>query len=755
LTQAEASRLLAARGPVRRPTASRSYSSIVRANLFTVFNAILAVAGALTLFYGNPQDALFLGILVANTAIGLTQEIRAKRALDRLTALVAPHGTAVRDGVARTLPVERIVVGDVLTVAPGDQIVADGTLLDASHLRVDESILTGESRLVEHSTGDALRSGSFAVEGNGAYRVTAVGEASYAGRLTGEARTFRHPRSPLELAINRLLYFLVAVMVPLTLVLGYALWHRHAQIHHAVTTAVAAVVTLIPEGLVLLASLTYAVAAVRMARRGALTQQLNAIESLASVDVLCLDKTGTLTEPSLRLIDFVGADEIKAALGTYAASAPARNATLAAIADAFPASAVRVEDELPFSSRTRFGGQRIGGIGYVLGAPEHFRLDGLAHEADEAASSGRRVLAFGRSEALEAERPRAEALVVLAEELRPEARATVDWFARQGVELKVLSGDRVETVASIAADAGIDGPVYDASQLPDDPASVQEIALKHAVFGRISPEGKRRVVESLRDQGRYVGMVGDGVNDVPALKGARLAIALGSGTQMTRSVADVVLVNGEFGAVPSMVDEGRKILRNVQRVAKLFVTKSVFAAVLILSIGVTPTAYPFLPRQMSLAASLTIGIPAFFLALAPSTGRYSPAGFLRELGRFAIPAGTAAGLAVLFSYLFSLNVLGVQIDVARTTAVTALVLVGLYFILALEAVGRRRSTAVTLLCVALLAAYVVVLLVPWLREFYALALPGPAVILPAVAGAAITLAALAVTDDRFIPGRPS
>ena len=250
-------------------------------------------------------------------------------------------------------------------------------------------------------------------------------------------------------------------------------------------------------------------------------------------------------------------------------------------------------------------------------------------------------------------------------------------------------------------------------------------------------------------------MVGDGVNDVPALKAARLAIALGSGTQMARSVADVVLVNGEFGAVPAMVKEGRKILRNVQRIAKLFVTKSAFAAFLILSIGLTSTAYPFLPRQLSLAATLTIGIPAFFLALAPSTGRYSPAGFLRELGKFAIPAGTAAGLAVLSSYLFALNVLGVRLEVARTTAVTALVLVGLYLMLALEAAGRRRSAAVSLLCALLFAGYIAILLVPLLRQFFALSSPGPAVILPAAAGASIVLAALAVTDDRFIPGRGS
>jgi magnesium-transporting ATPase (P-type) len=277
--------------------------------------------------------------------------------------------------------------------------------------------------------------------------------------------------------------------------------------------------------------------------------------------------------------------------------------------------------------------------------------------------------------------------------------------------------------------------------------------LGHSVFGRISPRDKRRVVEALCDAGWYVAMVGDGVNDVPALKAARLAIAQGTGTQMARTVADVVLVHGEFAAVPAMVAEGRKILRNVQRVAKLFVTKSAFAAFLVLSIGLTPTAYPLLPRQLTLAASLTIGIPGFFLALAPSTGRYSSKGFLRELARFALPAGTAAGLGVLSSYVFALNVLDLKLVAARTVAVTVVVLVGLYLILALEVAGRIRGAAVSTLCFLLLIGYALVLLVPFARDFFSLAAPNVAILAPALAGAAIAIAGLSALDDRFIPGR--
>jgi cation-transporting P-type ATPase E len=752
LTQREASQRLAqSGGKRRRRRSSRSYASIVRANVFTVFNLILAAAGAATLVFGEWQDALFLGVLVANATIGTAQEVRAKRALDRLSALVAPRATVVRDGEPMEVPVEEVVVEDLVRVGPGDQIVADGTLDRAEWLRLDESILTGESRLVERAAGEEIRSGSFVVEGVGEFVVTAVGGDSYAERLTGEARSFRHPRSPLERALNRLLFVLVAVLVPLGVILGYALWHRHAAVSSAVPTAVAAVVTLIPEGLILLASLTYAVAALRMARLGALAQQLNATESLASVDVVCLDKTGTLTQPRLRVVELIGPDDLAGRLGLYAASATTRNATLEAVAAAYPTDPAVVEEEVPFSSRQRFGGQRIGGVGYVLGAPEHFGLGDFAEDASRGAADGRRVLAFGTAADLEDPHPIARGLVLLAEDLRPETRETVAWLQQQGVELKVLSGDRPETVASIAHDAGITGAAADASQLPEDDEELRRLVVGTTVLGRIAPEDKRRVVEALRNAGRYVAMIGDGVNDVPALKAARLAIAQGSGTQMARAVADVVLVRSEFSAVPAMVAEGRKILRNVQRVAKLFVTKSAFAAFLILSVGLTPIAYPLLPRHLTLAASLTIGIPGFFLALAPSHGSFSSRGFLRALARFSLPAGTAAGLGVLSSYLFALNVLDLPVLEARTVATTTLVLVGLYLILALEAEGRRRSTAVGSLVLLLLAAYVVVLLIPSARDFFLLAPLSISIVLPAVGGALIAGLGLAALDPQFVP----
>ena len=760
LSEQEAARRLRARGPVRPPATSRSYASIVRANVLTVFNAILATFGALTLAFGDWRDALFLGVLVANTTIGIAQEVRAKRTLDRLALLVAPRATVVRDGARRELPPEELVEGDLVLVEAGDQLVADGRVVRATDLRLDEAILTGESEPVVRAVGEEVRSGAYVVEGSGACKVTAVGAGSYAHCLLGEARAFRHPRSPLELAVNRLLLALVGAVVVLGALLGWSLWHRDAGTGDAVATATAGVVSLVPEGLVVLVSLTYAVAAVRMGRRGVLAQQLNAIESLASADVICLDKTGTLTDAALRVAQTIPADGVAAAelerqLVRYGAAATLRNGTLEAIATAFPAAADNAEQprgEVPFASRRRWSGVQLADGTLLLGAPERFPLDAaLAAAAGEQRARGRRVVAFACSDApldgAQDDPPRDVrplGLVVLAERLRDDARETVAFFAREGVELKVLSGDSPETVAAIAADVGIPtDTVLAGADLPHDPAALREVALRVNVIGRVAPEDKKRVVESLRDAGRYVAMVGDGVNDVPALKAARLAIAQGTGAQIAKGVADLVLVRGDFSAVPELVAQGRQALRNLQRVARLYVTKSAFAAFLILTIGISATAYPLLPRHFSLAAALTIGIPTFFLALAPSSGAWSPEGFGARVARWAIPAGVLVGVGVVASYLFSLHGLELTVREARTVATTVLVAVGLYLVIALEAErpGHSRRT-VEAMCAALAAAYLVALLMPGLRAFFELAPPTPAMLAAALAGAAISIVSL-------------
>jgi cation-transporting P-type ATPase E len=744
---------LEARGQSPRERSSRSYASIVRANTLNVPNGILLLFGVLTIAFGSWKDALFVGILVANIAIGSFQEIRSKRALDRLAALVAPEAVVVRDGVDRRLPVERVVAGDLVRLAAGDQVVADGTVVTAEGLALDEANLTGESEPAVRGSGEPVWSGSFALEGAALFEATAVGPESRAARLTATARAFRHPRSPLERANDRLLLWLLAFSVPITIGLTISILARVDSGSARVQALTAGIVNLVPEGLILLISLTAAVSAFKVAQRGVLAQQLNAVESLASVDVVCTDKTGTLTEPRLRVVGLVTAGEVEEetlarAVAGYAASAPSRNLTLQAIADAGLAEVDgrRVVGQVPFSSRRRWSALDLGDERLVLGAPERFAAadPALAARARREASAGRRVLALGRTEAplpaAGSELPFPEdvgalGLVVLAERLRPNAAETVAFFAAQDIELKVLSGDAPATAGAIARDAGVPGsaPALDGEALPSQPGALRNAVLSAPAVGRISPEGKRAVVDALAGAGRYVAMVGDGVNDVPALKEARLAIAQGSGTQMARSVADLVLVRNDFAVVPGMVAEGRQILRNIERVARLFVTKSVFAAVVGLAVAIPTATFPLLPRQFTLASTVTIGIPAFVLALAPSSGPWRPERFLQSVARFAIPAGIAVGMGIVVGYLLARYGFDLGLSRSRTVATGIVVVCGLAVVIRLEGEGGRRRLAVSGLCAAMALLFVLALVVPFLRDFYELSTPtGEAVIAWAV-----------------------
>jgi magnesium-transporting ATPase (P-type) len=743
LTQAEAKRRLEARGKLPRRRSSRSYTSILRANTVTIPNAILLLFGVLTIVFGSWRDALFLGILISNIVIGSFQEIRSKRALDRLAALVAPEALVVRDGVDRRVPVQEVVVGDLVRLTGGDQVVADGAIVSADGLTLDEANLTGESEPVVKGQEEPVWSGSFVVEGAAVFEATAVGPDSRAERLTETARTFRHPRSPLERANDRLLLWLVVLSLPIAIGITISVFAHTETAGARVQGVTAGIVNLVPEGLILLISVTAAVSAFKMAQRGVLAQQLNAIESLASVDIVCTDKTGTLTEPTLRVAGVVPAGDapessVARELARYAASAPSRNLTLDAIAQARLADVDgdRVVGQVPFSSRRRWSALDLGDERLVLGAPERFAQadPALGEQARAEAGTGRRVLALGRSrsplpgagsEPAFPDDVQALGLVVLAERLRDNAVETVAFFIAQEVDLKVLSGDAPATVGAIARDAGVPGgaPALDGEALPEEPAALREAVLAAPAVGRISPEGKRAVVASLAEDGRYVAMVGDGVNDVPALKEARLAIAQGSGTQMSRSVADLVLVRDDFGVVPGMVAEGRQILRNIQRVAKLFITKSVFTGLLGLAIAIPTGTFPLLPRQFTIASTVTIGIPAFLLALAPSSGAWRPERFLQSVARFAIPAGLAIGVGIIAGYLLARYGFDLGLKRSRTVATGIVVVCGLAVVMRLETEPGRRRLAIAGLCALMALLFAAAFAIPFLRDFYELATP--------------------------------
>lgn len=745
LSSAEAAARLRDAPPRRPPRGSRSYADIVWANTFTVFNLILGILLAVILVLGDPRDGLFGGVIVANTLIGIVQEVRAKRTLDRLSLLAAPVAHAWRDGALVDLPVGAVVVGDVLHVEAGDQVVADGRLVAQRALALDEAILTGEAEAVERGVGEEVLSGAYCAAGAGDYEVLRVGADSFAERLAAEARGTRIQKSPLQLDIDRVLRVTVGVMVPLAIALLVSLSWRDLSLREGAETIVAALVPLIPEGLVLLTSLTFAVAAIRLGRLGTLAQRLNAVESLAGVDTICFDKTGTLTDARIALDRVIGGPEgeerARESFGALAAAVGSQNATMRAIADGVPAQARPVTAEVPFSSARKWSGVTLDGVGsLVMGAPDVLTAAGvavdpaLAEAAAAEAATGRRVVLLARAEAPLVGEALPAGLVavgvaVLAEGLRPDARDTVAFMHSQGVDLKVISGDGVGTVRAVALAAGVPGAerAIAGADLPTDPAELERVAVETVVFGRVTPENKRDLLAALARRGRYTAMVGDGVNDVLALKEARLAIVMGNGSQMAKGVGDLVLVSNDFATVPRAVEEGRRIIRNTHRVAKLFVAKSVYAATLLATFGLATIAFPFLPRHLTVTSSLTIGIPAFFLALAASDGPVRREGFLRSLGAFVLPAGLVSAAGIGAAYLLARQAADLSLEQGRAAAVITATLIGLAILVQVERGPERRPVRrwVWGMIAAFLVSIPIGLSIPFLRDFFAIPAPEP------------------------------
>ena len=744
LSEKEAAKRLRQLGPIEDRT-SRSVASIIAGNVFTFFNLIIGVFFVVMLALGLFADALFGFIAVINSYIGIRQELKAKETLESLALLVAPQARVVRDGELVELRAEEVVPGDWIRVEPGDQLVADGEVTESRGLTLDESVLTGEADGVRKRVGQRALSASFCITGSGYYEVDAVREDSYAEKVSGEARTFRHPLSPLQDEVNQVLKASTWVMIPLAVILIFALRAQHAPLHDAAQTATAGLITLIPEGLVLLMSVTLAVAAVRLAKLDTLVQQMSATESLAAVDTICVDKTGTLTTGELDLVSVDVTDPSEAsaaqkALARFAASSGERNRTLEAIAENYPASGDRVRAEVPFSSEWKWSGLTFGrGETYVLGAPDVLIARGslaltvpLQKSLQQNTRAGRRVVAFGRASGGLPDNPYSDpppavtplALVVLEETLRPDARETIRYMRDQEMDLKLISGDAQQTVTAVASAVGIPSGVgvVSGDDLPEERASLARIAEENTIFCRIRPEQKKALVSALADRGRFVAMIGDGVNDVPALKRARMAVAMGSGSQITKGIADIVLLKDQFSRLPRAVAEGRRIARNIHRLGRLYVTKTVYAAALIVLVAVPGWAFPFLPRQLTVAAFLTIGIPSFVLALAPSDGPLYRGRLLRALAAFAVPAGLAIAAASLASFFLVDTVFGGSLEAGRTAATTTLVVLGLCFILLLERGPGREHIAIQSYMLALVAAlgalYALILAVQPVRDFF-------------------------------------
>lgn len=732
-----AERVAAGRVNAATTPTSRTVGAILRANVLTPFNGLLGVLVVVTLATGRWQNALFGLVIIANSAIGVFQELRAKRTLDRLAVLNAPHATAIREDRPVQLAVSDVVADDLVELRTGDQVVADGIVRSATGLEIDESLLTGESDSIAKPTGATVLSGSIVVAGTGQFQATAVGAQSYAHRLTSEAKKFQQTSSELVRGTNRLLKWISIMMIVVAPVLVWSQFRVDAgDWREAVTGTVAALVGMIPEGLVLLTSVAFMLAIVSLARKQTLVQELPAVEVLARVDVVCLDKTGTLTygDIALERMDLLdGADEgkVQRALA-LCATAPDANATAAALAESFagaqlPPDPWAASGGIAFSSARKWSAVGASGHGtWVLGAPEMVLPDATLparRAADGIAEEGKRVLVLASSAQELVGQPRdvvlpaglqPRALLVFSERIRSDAADTLQYFTDQGVALKVISGDNPRTVGAIAKRVGLPGvsdagQAVDARTLPEDPDALADVLEGSSVFGRVTPDQKRAVVSALQRRGHVVAMTGDGVNDAMALKDADLGVAMGNGAAATRAVAQLVLLDGKFSHLPDVVAEGRRVIANIERAANLFLVKNVYSLVLALVIVVTGAAYPLAPIQLTLISVTTIGIPGFFLALGPNTRRYVP-GFLARVMRFSLPAGVliAAGAFVAYRLVRWLEPDGGA--VAVRTVVTLVIAVAALWVLMIMA--RPLAGWKVALVGGMAAAVAVVFLVP-------------------------------------------
>jgi cation-transporting ATPase E len=760
LTSVEvAERVAAGQVNIAPEASSRSLGSIIRANTFTWFNGLIGGMWVVMLLVAPIQDSLFGIVIIANTAIGIIQEFRASRTLAKLAVLGEAKPTVRRDGIDVEVSAVDIVLDDVILISTGDQLVVDGVVLSCDGLEIDESLLTGEADPVDKVAGDQAMSGSFVVAGSGSYQATRIGRDSFAAGLTEQAKQFHLTNSELRDSLNRFIRIISYLLLPVGLLLFVSQVFR-AQIPFdaAIRGTIAGVVTMVPEGLVLLTSIAMAIAVIRLAGKKVLVQDLPAVEVLARVDTICVDKTGTLTEPGMRVREVIALDTsapIDSALSSLAAAESSPNPTLQAIAEEYPAGGWECSANVPFSSARKWSSATFADHGaWVIGAPEMLLpdTDPLRTRSDAIAADGARVLLLARAIG----EPSAEngpgavtpaALVVIDQRLRADAAETVEYFLAQGVHINVISGDNPATVGAIAREAGIPGAdhPYDARDLPADLEGMAEVMQTQSVFGRVTPLQKQSMVDALHLRGSTVAMTGDGVNDVLALKNADLGIAMGSGSGATRAVAQLVLLNDRWSVMPSVVAEGRRVLGNIERVSDVFLTKSFYAMIISIMVGIFAFEFPFLPRHLSVIGALTIGIPGFFLALMPNTERFRP-GFFRRVLLFSAPAGVIAAGAALLSYFWALR-LGEPVGSAQSAATVTLFIVTTAVLLqSARPLNWIRLGIVALMIVMFLA----VLFIPWLSNFFALSLAPEkysfVAIVSGLVGAALVWVAVIVTD---------
>lgn len=677
--------------PVKAP--SKSVARIIIDNTFTYFNGVFAAIATILILVKSYRDLTFLGIITANTLIGIVQELRAKHVLDKLNMLHVQKVVAVRDGKQETIPVNELVLDDIVLFKAGDQIPADAKILDG-HVAVNEALLTGEADEIQKGHGAELLSGSFIVSGECYAVLTRVGAESYISKLTLQAKAIKTgEQSEIIRSLNRIVRIAGIAIIPVgVLVYGHQLLISHLPIETSVQGAASAMLGMIPEGLFLLASVSLAISVIKLAKDKVLVHEMKCIETLARVDVLCVDKTGTITSPDMKVREWAVFDNAKnteSLITSFIASQAADNATMKALKKRF-----RVQDSVKkaikvwgFSSKYKYSAAEIDGRVYVLGAPEFILKDDFdRYKKDIQAHTrkGYRVLIFGEYnspfDGEELAKPvKALAMIMLENPLRKTAVETFRYFREQGVKIKVISGDNVLTVAEVARQAQIEGAdkYIDASTLTTD-AQIHDAIEEYTVFGRVTPEQKRKFVKALQVQGHHVAMTGDGVNDILALKDADCSIAMASGSEAAVQSAQLVLLESDFSKMPKVVLEGRRVVNNLERSGSLFIVKNVFsllASVLTIVLG---TQYPMLPAQVSMLSVWAIGLPSFFLAQMPNKNRIEGRFMMNILGK-AIPAGIVSA-TIVFAAWFLGHVLGLPDEELSTACTLAFGTVGMIYL---------------------------------------------------------------------------
>lgn len=713
---------------------SRTFWQILRANLFTSFNVVNLILAVIVILAGSPKNAIFAGVIIVNTLIGIAQEIRAKGILERLSVISMAKTKVVRNGMITEIPIEEIVLDDVMYLESGEQVLADGILIHSNGLEVDESMLTGEADAIGKSKGDELLSGSFIAAGEGYGIVTKVGKETYSSSLAEEAKQFKITNSELQSAINKIFKVLIWLIIPLSILLTLSqLKVKDTTWQQAALGTVSGIIGMIPEGLVLLTSATFIVAIIKLSQYDTLVQELCATEVLARVDVLCLDKTGTLTRGDLRLAEIknIGSEndyKIEEILSSMIHELPSNNPTQKAILDKYKdcKGKLKCVEKIAFSSKRKWSGITFENEGtWILGAPEiilNKTYNLIKGTVEEEAKKGRRVLLLAKSncekinEYMESD-VEAAALILIEDIIREEAPGVLKYFKEQGVDVKIISGDNPVTVSEVARRTGVKNydKYIDARELPEDENELREVVDKTTVFGRVTPHQKKKIVNVLQEKGHTVAMTGDGVNDVLALKSADCGIAMANGSDATKAVAQLVLMNSDFTALPKVVEEGRKQINNLERVAELFLSKTVYSVLLAFVCSVLFLPYPILPIQLSLIGSCTIGIPGFFLAMLPSKGGVKK-GFLARILTVSIPNGIILALFTILTFIISLRV-GVPMEMSRTMA---LLMFGGISMVILIRVSRPLTLFKSILCALMFGIIILSFLTPIGRYIFSL-----------------------------------